>query len=337
MASTPGLLPLKDAQFCLLIVDDELTCVMAHHWTIIHNPRSCSGKSAKQWPMIAGLLAQAGITYDLHVTEYAGHAISLTREAILTGARNFVAVGGDGTVNEVLNGIFGQTVVPTSEIMMTQIPIGTGNDWRRTVGIPKRIEDCVAVLLQGKECIQDVGVVDWLSEGAQQRRFFCNVAGMGFEAAVGLKANADKAAGKGGILGYIPALLGILYRYQATPVSFKVDAQPLPSRKFFTMAVGICKFNGGGMKQCPDAIVDDGFLDLTFINEVPKMVVVANFPRIFTGGFVKIKYVEQHRARQIEVLTGPETMLEVDGENIGQGAATFSVLHKALRVAVPRT
>ena len=86
--------------------------------------------------MIAGLLAQAGISYDLHVTEYAGHAITLTRDAVLAGSRYFVAVGGDGTVNEVLNGILGQAQVPSQEVVMTQIPIGTGNDWRRTVGIP---------------------------------------------------------------------------------------------------------------------------------------------------------------------------------------------------------
>lgn len=309
---------------------------MAHHWTIIHNPRSCSGKSAKLWPDIARQLDAAGIAYTLHTTSYAGHAITLTQDAIRAGARHLVAVGGDGTVNEVLNGIFGQSEVPTTEIVMTQIPIGTGNDWRRTVGIPKETAACIAMLKNPGERIQDVGVVDWSAEGDTGRKYFCNVAGMGFEAAVGVKANADKAAGKGGILGYIPALLGILARYKATNVCFKIDGKELPERKFFTLAVGICKFNGGGMKQCPDALIDDGLLDLTFINEVPKMVVVANFPRIFTGGFVKIKYVEQHRGREIEVTTGPETLLEVDGENIGQGTARFSILPAALRVAVPR-
>jgi diacylglycerol kinase (ATP) len=309
---------------------------MAPHWTIIHNPKSCSGKSAKLWPEIAQLLARSEISYTLHTTLYARHAIDLTRDAILAGARHLVAVGGDGTVNEVLNGIFGQSVVPTDQIVMTQIPIGTGNDWRRTVGIPTKYAACIAMLKDPMERLQDVGVVAWDAEAGTQQRYFCNVAGMGFEAAVGVKANADKAAGKGGILGYIPALLGILFRYQATSVAFKIDGKALPQRKFFTMAVGICKFNGGGMKQCPDAVIDDGLFDLTFINEVPKSIVVANFPRIFTGGFVKIKYVEQHRGKSIEVITGPETLLEVDGENIGQGAASFSILPVALRVAVPQ-
>ena len=150
----------------------------------------------------------------------------------------------------------------------------------------------------------------------------------------GVKANADKAAGKGGLLGYIPALVGILFRYKATQAAFEIDGKPLPARKFFSLAVGICKFNGGGMQQCPAASYDDGLLDLTVINEVPKWVVIAVFPRIFSGKFVKIKYVEQFRGSSLTVETGLETLLEVDGENIGQGKATFSVLPKALRVAV---
>jgi diacylglycerol kinase (ATP) len=218
---------------------------------------------------------------------------------------------------------------------MAQIPMGTGNDWRRTIGIPKDHRAAVNLLRNWKESVQDVGLVEWAEGNRTQRRYFCNVAGMGFEAAVGIRANADKAAGKGGILGYIPALLGILSRYQPTHVSLQVDGKQVAARKFFTLAIGICKFNGGGMKQCPEALHDDGLFDMTIINELPKWVVIANFPRIFTGGFVKIKYVEQFRASRIEISAGPETLLEVDGENIGQGNATFTTLRKALRVAVP--
>jgi diacylglycerol kinase (ATP) len=306
------------------------------HWTIIHNPRSWSGKSAKVWPEIEQLLKGAGISYTLYTTTHAGDAITLTRAAIAAGARHLVAVGGDGTVNEVLNGIFQQTETPPSEIVLTQIPMGTGNDWRRTVGIPTDYAACVAMLQNWQEVVQDVGQVTHEADGQTLKRYFGNVAGMGFEAAVGVRANADKAAGKGGILGYIPALLGILAKYQATSAGLKVDGKVLAPRKFFTLAIGICKYNGGGMKQCPAALHDDGLFDLTIINEVPKWVVIANFPRIFTGGFVKIKYVEQFRAKDLEIITGPETLLEVDGENIGQGQASFSILHKALRVAVPR-
>jgi diacylglycerol kinase (ATP) len=308
---------------------------MSTQWTVIHNPKSCSGKGAKHWPEIEAILKREGIVYEVVRTEYAGHAIPLTEELVRNGARNLVAVGGDGTVNEVVNGIFRQEVVPSSEILLTQIPIGTGNDWRRTVGIPKDYAGCVRVLKGWREVRQDVGVVEFREQSAEiSVRYFVNVAGMGFEAAVGLKANADKAAGKGGgVLGYIPALVGTLLSYACTEAGFEVDGKVLSRRAFYSMAIGICNYNGGGMKQCPDAIIDDGLLDLTLINCLSKAAVVVNVPRLFNGKFVRSKHVEQHRGAVIAVDCGPETLLEVDGENIGRGAARFSVLPRALRVA----
>lgn len=309
---------------------------MPIQWTIIYNPKACSGKGGQHWPQIERLLQAAGIPFHAVETQHAGHAILLAQQAIARGARHLVAVGGDGTMNELLNGIFGQEEVPPSEIVLSQIPIGTGNDWRRTVGIPKDYAACVSMLQEWRQLRQDVGMVEWIQDGQPRRRYFANVAGMGFEAAVGVKANADKAAGKGGVLGYVPALLGILSKYQCTQAAFKLDHRILPQRPFFSLAIGICKFNGGGMKQCPTASLDDGLFEMTIINQIPKYKVVANFPRIFTGAFVKVREVEQHQAATIEVVTGPETLLEVDGEDIGQGTAKFSLLPQALRVATSR-
>jgi diacylglycerol kinase (ATP) len=306
---------------------------MTMAWTVIQNPKSCSGKGARHWPEIEGLLREAGVEFALKVTEYAGHATVLAEEAVRGGARHILAVGGDGTVNEVVNGIMRQDAVPSTAVVVTQVPIGTGNDWPRTLGIPKDYAACVRILKQWREVRQDVGVVEWQADGKVQRRYFVNVAGMGFEAMVGLKANADKAAGKGGVLGYIPALVGTLMRYTCTEAGFHVDGKALPRRAFFSLAIGICKYNGGGMKQCPDAVIDDGLLDLTLINRLPKAAVVANFPRLFNGRFVRSRYVEQHRGAVIAVETGEETFIEVDGENIGQGAARFYVIPRALRVA----
>lgn len=309
---------------------------MAIHWTIIHNPRSCSGKGAKVWPQAELLLKQAGISYTVHPTTYAGHAVELTRAALREGERYLVAMGGDGTVNEVINGIFGQTEVPPKDVLLTQWPIGTGNDWRRTLGMPKRPAEIIALLQAPGERWQDVGVVDFVENSLPKRKYFGNVAGMGFEAYVGVKANAQKAAGKGGPLGYYPILISSLAKYEAVEASFEIDGRLLSSRKFFTLALGVCCYNGGGMKQCPNAVIDDGLLDLTLINEVPKLVVAMNVPRLFNGSFVKIKYVEQHRGKVIKVITGPGTLIEIDGEDLGQGEALFTIMPKALRVAVPK-
>ena len=101
---------------------------MSDTWTVIVNPKASSGKCAKHWPQIEELLEQSGIAREVFFTEYAGHAIELARNAVVGGARRLLAVGGDGTVNEVANGLFTQDVVDTTEVLLGQIPVGTGND-----------------------------------------------------------------------------------------------------------------------------------------------------------------------------------------------------------------
>lgn len=301
-------------------------------WTVIRNPKASAGKGARHWPKIENLLRAAQIEFVDHETQHPRHAIALTREAIAAGARRFIAVGGDGTVNEVANGILNQDIVDSKDILLTQIPIGTGNDWGRTVGIPANHKKAIAVIQAGQTLLQDVGLVEWEQDGQPMQRYFVNMAGMGYNAFVGQVANDNKAAGKGGIMGYVSALLSCLMKFQATDVSFEIDGTSHATRKVFSLVVGICKYNGGGMKQCPDAVYDDGLLDVTIVNNISKPAVIRNVPRLFTGKFVKHKAVEQHRGARIALQTDPEYMLEVDGENIGKGSATFSVEPKRLCV-----
>lgn len=306
-------------------------------WTLILNPRASSGKGAKAQARLEALLKAAGIYYRLLTTEYAGHATELAAAALRKGARHFVAVGGDGTVNEVANGLLQQSAVPLSDILFTQIPIGTGNDWRRTLGIPTDLARCVAMLKSFEVVAHDIGEVSFQHAGETQRRFFLNIGGIGFEAAAGLIANQRKAQGKGGILGYIGALLGTLRTYNAIPVqNIRLDDRDLGPRTVYTAAIGICQYNGGGMKQCPNAIIDDGLLDLTLANNLSTLRVLRNLPRLFTGTFVKDKAVEQHRAARVAVDGPAELLVEVDGENVGHAPAVFSIAVGQLRVARPR-
>ena len=306
---------------------------MSHPWTLIRNPRSASGKGQKQWPRIESLLQAQGIDYEVLVTESPAHAIELAREAVLKGARKLCAVGGDGTVNEVINGLFSQDEVPASEVLVAQIPIGTGNDWCRTMNIPTKHEAAVALLKEGKEVVQDVGVVQWKGGEEEKQRHFVNIGGMGYQAFVGIVANERKARGKGGIFGYVSALLSCLVKFHAMDVSLEMGDQKVPETKVFSMAVGICKYNGGGMKQCPEAIIDDGQFDITIINDLPKFKVVRNVPNLFNGSFIrKNKEVETYRSPELKVNAPAGWLLEVDGENIGEGSATFSIKPKALRV-----
>jgi YegS/Rv2252/BmrU family lipid kinase len=310
---------------------------MAITWTLILNPHASSGKGAAVQPRLEALLKSQGVYYRLLRSEYPGHAQELALSALRKGARHFAAVGGDGTVNEVANGLLNQSAVPVADILFTQIPIGTGNDWRRTIGIPTDLNRCVAMLKAHSVITQDIGHVSCQQHGEEQSRFFLNIGGIGFEAAAGLVANDRKAQGKGGIMGYVGALLGTLRSYRAIPVrSVRLDTRDLGTRTVYTAAIGICRYNGGGMKQCPQAVIDDGLLDLTLVNQLSTLRVLRNLPRLFTGTFVKDRAVEQHRTALVEVDGPKELLVEVDGENIGHAPAVFRVVEGRLRVARPQ-
>lgn len=307
---------------------------MSQKWTVIVNPKASSGKCAKHWPKIKGLLEKYELDHEVIQTEYAGHAIKLAREAVESGSRRMLAVGGDGTVNEVVNGLFTQNSIDPSEVIIGQIPVGTGNDWGKTVGVPKGYDAAVKAVKEEKTIVQDVGYVDYHSEaGEKARRYFANIGGMGFQAFVGTIINPQKAQGKGGIMGYVQALVSGLRKYNSVPARYYVDGEKKGNTKVFSVAVGICQYNGGGMKQCPEAVYDDGLLDLTMIHDISKFKVLWNIPFLFTGTFVKRKEVFQFRGKEIKI-ESKDILLEVDGENLGGGDSVFGIKPMKLRVIV---
>ena len=304
-------------------------------WLIIRNPNAAGGKSMRLWPSIREKLLSEGLDFEDVCTSKPMEAIDLTREAIAKGYRKIAAMGGDGTVNEVVNGIMSQSYCDSKEILFTQIPIGTGNDWSRTMGIPKNFKALAHFMKSAGEDYQDIGLLSWKnSKGKELQRYFVNIAGMGFDAFVGVIANKSKAEGKSGVLSYIKALLSGLYQYKVQSVNLRVDSQNKGSFDLFSLAVGICNYSGGGMKQCPDASYNDGILDLTLIEKINKWKVVFNIPGLYSGSFVKNREVHQFRGQYIEIKANENTLLEVDGEVIGSGTAEFSLLPSVLKILV---
>jgi diacylglycerol kinase (ATP) len=302
-------------------------------WTIIRNPNAASGKCQKIWPDVRKVLLDNVVDFEDLRTDYPGHATELARESIAKGSRFIIAMGGDGTVNEVANGILGQSFCNPLEIVFTQIPVGTGNDWSRTMNIPKNYLDLSLMLKSGSERIQDVGLFSYKDDkGHEKQRYFVNMAGMGFDASVGEVANRKKAAGKSGFGGYISALLGTLFSYKVKPMSLKIDGEQKGDYQLFSLSAGICIFSGAGMKQCPQAIYNDGLIDITLIEKISKFKVIRNVPALFSGKFVKNKEVHQFRGKYIEIANDSETLLEVDGEVIGKGSCQIMILPLALRV-----
>jgi len=301
-------------------------------WFVIVNPNAGKRKGEKDWLEIAAQLTTAGIEFVNVFTEHRGHAVLLTRKYIETGFRNIIVVGGDGTLNEVVNGIFTQTHVPTNEITLAMIPVGTGNDWCRMFNIPGDYKQAIKLITKRKVFIQDTGTIKYISnDGVEKTRYFINMAGMGFDALVAQKTNTQKDLGKSNPLSYVVNILSSLFNYTFTKVTVMLDNEKVVS-DIFSMSVGICQYNGGGMKQAPQALPDDGLFDMTLIKPIGKFKIMRNIIKLFDGSFTRLPEVSTFRSSKIIIHSDPPMYLEADGESLGHTPFVFNIVPQSLHV-----
>lgn len=311
-----------------------------YKWLVVVNPMASVGKSGKDWPVIRQKLVDAGIDFDDILTEYPRHAIEIVRNAIVEkGYRKFISVGGDGTNNEVINGIFTQDVVPTNDITMATIPIGTGNDWRRTFNIPLEYDDVIEIIKTGNVFVHDIGKLTYYNDGDPKIRYFLNAAGTGLDEMVCSSTNLMKRQGKGGTIRYLISVVKCLFKYKITHVQVTMDDEMVFDDNILSLSVGNCRYNGGGMMMMPNAIPDDGLLDVTVIRKVSIFKFAANVKNIYDGSFIhKIKEVQTFRGKKIRIVSIPphSLMVETEGENLNNSPFDFEILPKAINVIVPK-
>lgn len=305
-------------------------------WVVIVNLHAGSSKGKRDWPLIEKLLIKAGFQMEQVFTKYSGHAITLSKKYIEDGYTNIIVVGGDGTFNEVANGIFSQKVCDTTDITLGMITIGTGNDWGRMYNMPDDYGEMIDIIKNGKTFIQDVGVVKYNHHQNRTDRYFVNVAGMGFDAMVARKTNIMKQSGRGGPLVYLFNLAQSLFQYKVTQIEIEADGNKVFSGKVFSMSIGICKYNGAGMMQLPNAIPNDGLFDVTIIKDTSKMTVIRNIKNLYDGSFIKMKEVETFRGKKFTIKSEPEhhLHLETDGESLGNSPLDFEVIPEAIKLII---
>src|SRR5574344_2613931 len=222
-------------------------------WMVIVNPKAGSGRGLKDWPIISNQMYNSGLRFTCVFTEHKYHAIELTVKAVNDGFKNIVAVGGDGTIHEVVNGLFIQNAVPTTDICLAVIPTGTGNDWIRMYGISKTYSEAVRSLVKKKTVVQDVAKVDCYETRVRHTRYMANVAGLGFDAAVNLKYNNLRDEGKTSKDLYISSTIKTFLKFKPQKFSIKVDGAQYYDGMVFSAAGGIGKYNGGRLQQTPNA------------------------------------------------------------------------------------
>lgn len=299
------------------------------------NPRSAAGHTATSTGRISRLLAPLGPSLEMVVTSGPRDATTRTRQALRDGFERIVAVGGDGTVNEVVNGFFehGARVNPDAELGI--IEFGTGGDLRKTLGIPGNPEAAVHRIVSGSRRPIDVGRVRVVQAGEPpDERLFVNVASFGISGNVVHHVDGNpsfKRAARG--LAFAIAAAVEVMSYRPRRVRLTLDDAPPEELDLIACAICNARYFGGGMQIAPMAEPDDGLLDVIVISNAPKAVLLATIPALFKGRHMEKSCVRHARVRTVhaELLDPTHAMfVETDGESHGNLDAGFDLLPEPL-------
>ena len=269
-------------------------------WLVIVNPNAGNGKGKKDWEKISDLLKKEALPFDVNFTERKGHAIHFTIDGIAAGYRKIITVGGDGTLNEVVNGVFLNKNCPTTDISLALIPVGTGNDWGRMFGIPLDYKKAIHIIGENKLMLHDIGLISFFDGSEKKERYFINIAGLGFESVVVKRTNYQKDRGHSGKLIYFYNLLMSLISYKNTRAEIIIDDEKI-SADVFSLNVGNGRYCGGGMRQTPRALPDDGLLDVTIIKGMGKFEIIRNLKILYDGTILQHPKIDGYKCKNIKV------------------------------------
>ncbi len=306
-----------------------LTDFKEHEWQIIANAAAMRAKQSMLEERVLNPLRSRGITYQISHGEGAGSGMALAERLCREGHRHLMVAGGDGTVNEVVNGIYASGV-DASEVYLSIIPLGTGNDFCRTIGCPP-LEEGVEFLLNTSFRPTDVGVVETIvQEKVMAKRHFINIAGFAFDAAVIQETTKGKPKLFPSAV-YLFKLVKVLFTYRALPVKIHTDNGDWED-EVFTIAVGNAQYNGNGMRQVPMADPHDGFLDISIIRKIRPLKVVANVKKLYSGRHLELPEAQVMRAKQVEISSRGKLLGEVEGEMLETGNYRIRIADRPLNV-----
>lgn len=300
-------------------------------WFLIVNPTSGSFSGKRKWKQISTTFAAKNIPFDFAFTTKPQHEYELVIEALEKGYRKLVSVGGDGTLHHVVNGVMQQQIAPIETIKVAVIPLGTGNDWVKTYKIPKNIEQAVSIIKQEHISFQDIGQI--LLTNTSKKVFFNNVAGIGFDGYVVQKNERLKFLGAASFL--ISTVLSLI-NYKPTDFTVAFDQTKIQTKSLLTI-VGICQYSGGGMQLTKDVDPTDALFDISVAKNFTLWNLLRNVIGLFNGNITNHSLVETHKTKEINISTAVDNVyIQADGELIGTGGFTATILPKALAFVVPK-
>jgi diacylglycerol kinase (ATP) len=299
---------------------------------VILNPKAGRGQGSARKAELAALLTAGaravGAEWKIVETQAAGSAIELTRQAVREGTADFATVvaaaGGDGTLNEVVNGLVGSHPIGL-EAVCGLVPLGTGNDFARCIGLGTDLKRSVENLFHGTPCPVDVGNAG--------ERWFLNIAGCGFDALVADRINRGFRR-LHGTTAYIAAVCDCLRTLKPAQLTLTLDGQRLETRALMCSVANATSY-GGGMRVAPDARIDDGLFDICLLREAGRLEFLLAFPRVFKGTHVSHPKVTMLRAAVVRVESDPPLPILVDGDVVGTTPVTFTLHPHKLRMLMP--
>jgi diacylglycerol kinase (ATP) len=298
---------------------------------VIVNPAASGGRVGRMWPELRAAMLQSGLRFSADVTERPGHATELAKHALEDGFREFVSVGGDGTIHEVVNGLFVDGAVP-AETTLSIIPGGTGADYIRILGISRDAEQAIQSALGQRTRLVDVGEIRCLREGQPITRYFVNVAGLGFDSEVCARVNRMSKR-VSGTIPYLTSLVATLFSYSNKDVRIVADNDQLQGR-FNSVIVCNGQYFGGGMWIGPKSAPDDGIFDIVILKDLNKVEFLLNVPRVYKGTHLTHPKVHSFRAKELHVEADQRMFIQAEGELVGEAPATFRIMAGALRLRV---
>ncbi|MEL6658597.1 MAG: diacylglycerol kinase family protein [Bacteroidota bacterium] len=309
---------------------------LAAPWLVIVNPQSANGQIGKEWPVWEKRLRSLLPQMEVRISPKPNSATHLVAEGVQQGFRHILAVGGDGTAHQVVNGIMLQTEVPSSELTFALLPVGTGNDWIKTHNIPRGWDAWATYFRQAIPDEQNVGQITYQTDHNEiAKRYFINVAGLAYDAFV-VRFTAGKVSRLPGKLFYFWATFRCLFQYTPQRGRLHFNGQEVKDA-YYTVNLGIGKFSGGGMQLVPHAEPDGEHLALTYVGRISRLEVLLNSFRFYKGRIANYRKAKLTGTTRIDIypLPGQEILIEADGEFLGSSPCSIILINRALQFLAP--
>lgn len=305
---------------------------MKKEYYFIINPASAGGKTEKLWPHIKNFLEKERTEYSFFMTSHRMDASRLTSRALKEGYKKIIAVGGDGTLNEVLNGFWEGTRKIAQDACLGYFPSGTGEDFSRTLGIERlTVETQTERILKAPGTFIDVGEAHFVKgDGSQAARKFINESSVGFGANVTELVNRSNKL-FGGKVSFFSGVLRSLFFLKNHSVRIKADGRDFFEGKTLITAVTNGKYFGGSMMISPKAMIDDGFFDVVIVREMNRKEILRDIGSIYSGNHLSNQKVISLRCKTLSVQSEEKIFLEMDGEPVGLADAQFKLLEKEIK------